>query len=117
VTAVFVTDRIRTVDFVTKPTPSGLARTKACAAKVKADLERELQTWSLNCSKRGLDVHWVGGLGITHLATGRTRAGAERRAAVESTNGGSPPARGRGGRSSDVAETDVVPAPYSGQTD
>jgi hypothetical protein len=27
------------------------------------------------------------------------------------------PARGRGGRSSDVAETDVVPAPCSGQTD
>jgi hypothetical protein len=25
--------------------------------KVKADLERELETWSLNCSKCGLYVH------------------------------------------------------------
>jgi hypothetical protein len=25
--------------------------------KVKADLERELETWSLNCTKCGLDVH------------------------------------------------------------
>ncbi len=33
--------------------------------KVKADLERELETWSLNCTKCGIDVHWVGGLGIT----------------------------------------------------
>jgi hypothetical protein len=33
--------------------------------KVKADLERELEDFSLNCSKCGLDVHWVGGLGIT----------------------------------------------------
>jgi hypothetical protein len=32
---------------------------------LKADLERELETWSLNCTKCGLDVHWVGGLGIT----------------------------------------------------
>jgi hypothetical protein len=86
--------------------------------QVKADLERELQTWSLNGSNRGLDVHWVGGLGVSHLATGRT--GSQCRTASlrsKSTNGGSPPARGRGGRSSDVAETDVVPAPYSGQTD
>jgi len=29
--------------------------------KVKADLERELGTFSLNCSKCGLDVHWVSG--------------------------------------------------------
>jgi hypothetical protein len=27
--------------------------------KVKADLERELETWSLNCSKCLLDVYWV----------------------------------------------------------
>ena len=32
--------------------------------KVKADLERELETWSLNCSKGGLEAHWVGGLGV-----------------------------------------------------
>jgi len=32
---------------------------------VKADLERELQDLSLNCSKCGLDVHWVSGLGVT----------------------------------------------------
>jgi hypothetical protein len=31
---------------------------------VKADLERELETFSLNCSACGLDVHWVSGLGI-----------------------------------------------------
>jgi hypothetical protein len=33
--------------------------------KVKADLERELEDFSLNCSSCGLDVHWVSGLGIT----------------------------------------------------
>src|SRR6185436_15039135 len=33
--------------------------------KVKADLERELEDFSLNCSKCGLDVHWVSGLGVT----------------------------------------------------
>jgi len=40
--------------------------------KVKADLERELETLSLNCSKCGLDVHWVSGLGVTpgHWAHG-----------------------------------------------
>jgi hypothetical protein len=32
---------------------------------VKADLERELETWVPNCSKCGLDVHWVSGLGVT----------------------------------------------------
>jgi len=39
---------------------------------VKADLERELETWSLNCNKCGLDVHWVGGLGVSpgHWAHG-----------------------------------------------
>lgn len=33
--------------------------------KVKADLERELEDFSLNCSRCGLDVHWVSGLGIS----------------------------------------------------
>jgi hypothetical protein len=33
--------------------------------KVKADLERELETWPLNCTKCGLDVHWVSGLGVS----------------------------------------------------
>jgi hypothetical protein len=33
--------------------------------KVKADLERELEDFSLDCSKCGLDVHWVSGLGVT----------------------------------------------------
>ena len=33
--------------------------------KVKADLERELETWVPNCAKCGLDVHWVGGLGVS----------------------------------------------------
>jgi hypothetical protein len=32
--------------------------------KVKADLERELEDFVLNCSKCGLDVHWVSGLGV-----------------------------------------------------
>lgn len=32
---------------------------------MKAELERELEDFVLNCSKRGLDVHWVSGLGIT----------------------------------------------------
>jgi hypothetical protein len=32
---------------------------------VKADLERELETWSLNCTQCGLDVHWVSGLGVS----------------------------------------------------
>ena len=31
--------------------------------KVKADLER--QTWVPNCTKCGLEVHWVSGLGVT----------------------------------------------------
>jgi hypothetical protein len=30
--------------------------------KVKAELERELETWSPNRTKCGLDVHWVSGL-------------------------------------------------------
>jgi hypothetical protein len=32
---------------------------------VKADLQRKLETWSLNCTKCALDPHWVGGLGVT----------------------------------------------------
>jgi hypothetical protein len=32
---------------------------------VKADLERELEDFSLNCSKCGLDVHWVSGLSLS----------------------------------------------------
>jgi hypothetical protein len=32
--------------------------------KVKADLERELEDFVLDCSKCGLDVHWVSGLGV-----------------------------------------------------
>jgi hypothetical protein len=67
----------------------------------------------------GLDVHWVSGLGVTPGQWAR-RTGNPRRMAsprFKSTNGGSPPARGRGGRSSDLAENHVVPAPDSGQTD
>jgi hypothetical protein len=30
--------------------------------KVKADLERELEDFALNCTKCGLDVQWVSGL-------------------------------------------------------
>jgi hypothetical protein len=44
--------------------------------KVKADLERKLETWSLNCTKCGLDVHWVSGLGampVTGLTGGPRR--------------------------------------------
>src|SRR5262245_54540769 len=33
--------------------------------KTKADLERELEDFLLNCSKCGLDVHWVSGLGVS----------------------------------------------------
>jgi hypothetical protein len=33
--------------------------------RVKADLERELEDFSLNCTKCGLDVHWVSGLGVS----------------------------------------------------
>jgi len=32
---------------------------------VKADLERELEDFVLNCRKCGLDVHWVSGLGVS----------------------------------------------------
>jgi hypothetical protein len=44
-----------------------------------------------------LDVHWVGGLGVSHLATGRMEAGAASAVRSKSTNGGSPPARGEAG--------------------
>jgi hypothetical protein len=49
--------------------------------KVKADLERELETWSLNCTKCGLDVHWVFGLGVSpgHWAHRSPRRTASRR--------------------------------------
>ena len=30
----------------------------------RADLERELEDFVLDCSKSGLDVHWVSGLGV-----------------------------------------------------
>ena len=33
--------------------------------KVKADLECELEDFVLDCSKCGLDVHWVSGLGVS----------------------------------------------------
>jgi hypothetical protein len=33
--------------------------------KTKADIERELETWVPNCTRCGLDVHWVSGLGVT----------------------------------------------------
>ena len=42
--------------------------------KVKADLDHELEDFSLNCSQCGLDVHWVSGLGITP-GPGRTGRG------------------------------------------
>jgi hypothetical protein len=32
---------------------------------VKAELERELVAWVPNCSKSGLDVHWVSGLSVS----------------------------------------------------
>jgi hypothetical protein len=37
---------------------------------VKADLERELETWSLNCSNCGMDVHWMSGLGVSQRPLG-----------------------------------------------
>jgi hypothetical protein len=43
---------------------------------VKADLERELEDFSLNCTKCRLDVHWVAGLGVTPgLGASGARAG------------------------------------------
>ena len=32
--------------------------------KVKADLERELATWVLDCKACGMDVHWVQGVSM-----------------------------------------------------
>ena len=46
---------------------------------VKADLERELKDFVLNCSKCGLDVHWVSGLGVSP-GHGAPRPHAARRA-------------------------------------
>jgi len=46
--------------------------------KVKVDLERELEDFSLNCSKCGLDVHWVSGLRITPGPLGAPGAGLAR---------------------------------------
>jgi hypothetical protein len=42
------------------------------APQGEGDLQREFETWSLNCTKCGLDVHWVAGLGVTpsHRAHG-----------------------------------------------
>ena len=32
--------------------------------KVKADLERELATWVLDCTACGMEVHWVQGISV-----------------------------------------------------
>jgi hypothetical protein len=52
--------------------------------KVKPDLERELETWSLNCTNCSLDVHWVSGLGVSpgHWAHRSPRRTASRRSVV-----------------------------------
>jgi hypothetical protein len=49
--------------------------------KAKADLERELEDFALDCTKCGLDVHWVSGLGVTpgHWRIGNPRRTASRR--------------------------------------
>jgi hypothetical protein len=47
--------------------------------KVKADLERELEDFVLNCTTCGLDVHWVSGLGVS---PGRWRTASPRRTAA-----------------------------------
>jgi hypothetical protein len=49
--------------------------------QVKADLERELEDFVLNCSRCGLHVHWVGGLGVSpgHWAHRSPRRTASRR--------------------------------------
>ena len=43
---------------------------------MKADLERELEDFSLNCSKCCLDLPWVSGLGVSprHWAPGACAA-------------------------------------------
>ena len=53
--------------------------------KVKAELERELEDFSLNCSKCGLDVHWVSGLGVSpgHWGARSPRRTANRRCSAE----------------------------------
>jgi len=45
--------------------------------KVKADLERELETWVPNCTKCGLDVHWVSA-SASYRPLGAPRTGAAR---------------------------------------
>jgi hypothetical protein len=46
--------------------------------KVKADLERELEDFVLDCSNCGLDVHWVSGLGVSPGHWARRELGAAR---------------------------------------
>ena len=58
--------------------------------KVKADLERELEDFVLNCSKCGLDVHWVSDSGLS-WPLGAPGASAARRAeAIAMTSEGPP---------------------------
>jgi hypothetical protein len=38
---------------------------ESSSTPMKADLERELETWVPNCTKCGPDVHWESGLGVT----------------------------------------------------
>ncbi len=52
--------------------------------KVKADLERERETWVPNCTKCGLDVHWIARLGVSPGHWAHPGAGAA---------GASPPCR------------------------
>jgi hypothetical protein len=48
------------------PIPSPFTRRRCLELlKTKADIERELETWVPNCTRCGLDVHWVSGLGVT----------------------------------------------------
>ena len=55
--------------------------------QVKANLERELEDFVLDCTKCGLDVHWVSGLGVSPVI-GRT--GSRRRtASLQSRKGSS----------------------------
>jgi hypothetical protein len=36
-----------------------------CSSVVSGSASRELETWVPNCTKCGLDVHWVAGLGVS----------------------------------------------------
>jgi hypothetical protein len=83
--------------------------------KVKANLERGLEDFSLNCPRCGLDV----GSAVSASRPDIGRIGSRRRTASRRSEfrlRRKPTCEGRGGRSSDVAETHVVPTPYSGQT-